>query len=455
MSKNAKTLKIESITGDIDMDFGRTNYSKEDYINNVGSTIEDAIEFAKDKLADIAIDFSKINKEDVKKIADFLIKTFGTTKPALNKDNAEKFAKALGLNSVLSEGFKEGENIAVKIIGIIKVLTGINQYGFFGTVLATVMGYFYGAPGFIIALVGGWVLLSLFNGILEHFGYEDVDIASVGRYNPKKDSRLNETKIIKMKDLKSYILSEVKRINRIEQLNERKERIYKELKMLNENSINEAANTNLEMKNIFNFLVGDLRKNKLKVAVEYADDGKGKNSGFGDQYDAYVQIHSGGANDYNKRLVLVFSPHIDKEKAQKYISSIINKFEKQYSDLDFKLNGLSYSNNTTLVIQLKPNANRHKGPKLDKFMGLKIHKGENGIDILGGSAFYLGRDDKNTAMSLIKVDNNAKKVYLNRGLYQEIGAGGHKNELIKIAKEFAKKNGYEYVGGNVGGFNFD
>ncbi len=240
-------------------------------------------------------------------------------------------------------------------------------------------------------------------------------------------------------DFQNYIISEAKKLYKIEVLKERKESIDKELNMLNE-----AANTNLEMKNIFNYLVGNLKKHGLKVAVEYADDGKGKSSGFGDKYDAYVQVHSGGA-DYNKRLVLAFSPHIDREKAENYISSIRSKFEKQYSDLlDFKLNGLSYSNNTTLVIQLKPNANQHKGPKLDKFMGLKIYKNENGIDTLGGSALYLGRDDKTTTMSLIKVDNNAKKVEISKGIGMELSRTKYKDKIINIAKEYAKKMGYQY-----------
>jgi acyl carrier protein len=244
ISEQVHTFKLkESITGDVDMDFGRTNYSKDDYIKGVSELEANAIDTIKDKLANIIIDYAKIQKEDVKKIADFLIKTFGTTKPELNKDNAIKLSKALGLDSILSEGFKEGENIGVKIIGRIKQLLGINIYAWAGIPLAGVMGYLFGAPAAIISLIGGWALMGIFTKIMEKFGYGDsdtTDVASIGNYRPgqdirnKENSYTMENKKITKESLMKYIKEQSQNLYNLHVLKEEKNKIENDLKVLSE-----------------------------------------------------------------------------------------------------------------------------------------------------------------------------------------------------------------------------
>lgn len=237
-----QTLKLkESITGDIDMDFDRTNYSKDDYVKGVSDLEREALDSIKSKLADIVIDYAKIQKEDVKKIADFLMKTFGTTKPQLNKENAKKLSDALGLDSILSEGFQEGENILVKIIGRIKQLLGINIYAFVGAPLAGVIASIYGAPGFIIALIGGWALLGIFTKIMEKFGYgdENTDVAGIGNYNSERDIRNKENSYtmenkITKEGLLKYIKEQSQNLYNLHILKEEKNKIENDLKVLSE-----------------------------------------------------------------------------------------------------------------------------------------------------------------------------------------------------------------------------
>lgn len=237
-----KNLVKESITGDIDMDFGRTGYSKDDYVKGVAELESDAMNKIKSELNNIKFDFTKIGAEDGAKIADFLKDVFGTTKPEINKENAKKLSKALGLDSVLSEGdFKQGENIVVKIIGRLKQLLGINQAALFGIPLAVLMTAFAGAPGFIITLVGGWVLLRIFMNIMEKFGYdENATLGGIGHYNPKNDirntsSELYENNKIKItpEQLKQLISEEASKHKQRLELQKQKDAILSQLNELN------------------------------------------------------------------------------------------------------------------------------------------------------------------------------------------------------------------------------
>jgi hypothetical protein len=52
--------------------------------------------------------------------------------------------------------------------------------------------------------------------------------------------------------------------------------------------------------------------------------------------------------------------------------------------------------------------------------------------------------EKTKEYQLIKIDDNNKTVQLFRGFGIDLERSPKKDKLINIAKEFAKKNGYEY-----------
>jgi len=249
-------------------------------------------------------------------------------------------------------------------------------------------------------------------------------------------------------ELKKYIIAEAKKIIKTDMLNEEKSRIIKELKILSE-----AVNTNLEMKNVFLFIVNNLKKQGLKVSFIYNDQTNDKSTvqklSHDSNYDVYVTIDSRGESWGNK-LTVKFEPRLPKDKVEQYISYLKTNTEKQFGDLlifdssTWSSMGNDYTG-TTLLVKMNPKFTQNKRPKLDKFMGLKISHDKNGIDWLIGSALYLGRTDKETNMSLIKIDNNAKKVEISKGTGMELSRTKYKDQIINIAKQFAKKMGYQYA----------
>ena len=64
------------------------------------------------KISEITTSLKKASLTEVNKIKSFMLKTFGTTTPEFNEENAEKLYKVLGLDSI-KEGYQEGENLAV------------------------------------------------------------------------------------------------------------------------------------------------------------------------------------------------------------------------------------------------------------------------------------------------------------------------------------------------------
>ena len=52
--------------------------------------------------------------------------------------------------------------------------------------------------------------------------------------------------------------------------------------------------------------------------------------------------------------------------------------------------------------------------------------------------------EKNREVTLIKIDDNSKTVQLYRGFGMDLDRSPKKDKLVNIAKEFAKKNGYQY-----------
>lgn len=156
---------------------------------DVYSDIADAIG---NKISEITNNLKKAAVPEVDKIKAFMLKTFGTTTPEFNEENAEKLYKVLGLASI-KEGYQEGENLAVKICGLIKQILGANIYAWAGVPLAIVIG---GLTSSLVsvgaALIGSWALLWVFTKLMNLFGYgdENTDVADIGDYNPSHDVRM-------------------------------------------------------------------------------------------------------------------------------------------------------------------------------------------------------------------------------------------------------------------------
>lgn len=144
------------------------------------------------KIGEITTSLKKATAPEVAKIKDFMMKNFGTTTPELNVENAEKLYKLLGLDSI-KEGYQEGENLAVKICGVIKQILGINIYAWAGIPLAIVLGGMMMSSTVAVfgILIGSFALLFLFTKIMQLFGYGDgdTDVADIGNYNPSHDIR--------------------------------------------------------------------------------------------------------------------------------------------------------------------------------------------------------------------------------------------------------------------------
>ena len=144
------------------------------------------------KISEITTSLKKASLSEVNKIKYFMLKTFGTTTPEFNEENAEKLYKVLGLDSV-KEGYQEGENLAVKLCGVIKQILGINIYAWAGIPLAIVLGGMMMSSTAAVfgILIGSFALLFLFTKIMQLFGYgdEDTDVADIGNYNPSQDIR--------------------------------------------------------------------------------------------------------------------------------------------------------------------------------------------------------------------------------------------------------------------------
>jgi hypothetical protein len=144
------------------------------------------------KISEITTSLKKAALPEVDKIKSFMLKTFGTTTPEFNEENAEKLYKVLGLDSI-KEGYQEGENLAVKLCGVIKQILGINIYAWAGIPLAIVLGGMMMSSTVAVfgILIGSFALLFLFTKIMQLFGYGDgdTDVAGIGNYNPSQDIR--------------------------------------------------------------------------------------------------------------------------------------------------------------------------------------------------------------------------------------------------------------------------
>lgn len=144
------------------------------------------------KIGEITSSIKKAALSEVEKIKNYLLKIYGTTVPSLTKENAQKLYDSLGLDSI-QENFKEGENLAVKILGRVKQVLGINIYAWAGIPLAVVLGgMLIGSTAAVFGiLIGAFALLFLFTKIMQLFGYgnEETDVAGIGDYNPAQDIR--------------------------------------------------------------------------------------------------------------------------------------------------------------------------------------------------------------------------------------------------------------------------
>jgi hypothetical protein len=219
-----------------------------------------------------------------------------------------------------------------------------------------------------------------------------------------------------------------------------------------ENFIFEAANTNLEMKSIFKGLISELRKmgvktkfeNRVMDAAGFAKFVPSKNLYDGD-HQAYLIM-----NDETSHMKLHFNPYtVNKEKAKEYCDKVVNFINKTYSDkLESEI--LKYSD---VILLVKPKSSKNKtqtehSMDANKFMGLRRTPIKDGISNLVGSGWeYVDKEmDKNDKryqqMALILVDDNKKIVNISQGL--NLDKSPNLEKLIKIAKEFAKKKGYEY-----------
>jgi hypothetical protein len=163
-----------------------------DPISGAADVYSDIAKAIGNKISEIATSLKKASLTEVNKIKSFMLKTFGTTTPEFSEENAEKLYKVLGLDSI-KEGYQEGEDLAVKLCGVIKQILGINIYAWAGVPLAVVLGgMMMGSTVAVFGiLIGSFALLFLFTKIMQLFGYgdEDTDVADIGNYNPSQDIR--------------------------------------------------------------------------------------------------------------------------------------------------------------------------------------------------------------------------------------------------------------------------
>jgi hypothetical protein len=126
----------------------------------------------------------------------------------------------------------------------------------------------------------------------------------------------------------------------------------------------------------------------------------------------------------------------------------LDEFETKINEI-IKRNGNFYTLEPLVIIKPKFVRKKHQeeySRKANAYMGLKRTKTENGISHLIGSGFEYSSDkyEKNSELSLIKIDDNKKIVEISRGMGQ-VEDSPKIQKLTNIAKKFAKENKYKYV----------
>jgi len=192
--------------------------SAPDAYKDVFSGISDLYGYLVDKIGnkieEVKDSFKGISEKDAGKIAQFMKKTFGTVNPKMTKENVIKLTKALGFDTI-TENFKENENLAVKIIGRIKQVLGINVATTAGAGLAFILTFVLDKLNQIPTMTdpfikdhsdaciltsielmaSGWAALFMFDLIMRMFGYFGTatnlykDLTGIGDYNPNRDIR--------------------------------------------------------------------------------------------------------------------------------------------------------------------------------------------------------------------------------------------------------------------------
>jgi hypothetical protein len=193
--------------------------SAPDVYKDVFSGISDLYGYLVDKIGDkmeeVKDSFKGISEKDAGKIAQFMKKTFGTVKPKMNKENIIKLTKALGFDR-MTENFKENENMAVKIIGRISQVLGINIATTAGLGLSVILTFILDKLNLIgidttnplvsdysdaciwtsiELMAAGWAASYMFDLIMRMFGYFGTvknlykDLTEIGDYYPNRDIR--------------------------------------------------------------------------------------------------------------------------------------------------------------------------------------------------------------------------------------------------------------------------
>lgn len=231
----------------------------------------------------------------------------------------------------------------------------------------------------------------------------------------------------------------------------------KHIKLFENFLLEEAANTNLELKSIFKNLVNELKKMGLVVKFEYKIFGNenefkkfipSKNFYEGGNYNAYLIMNDNDSPSIGGSTQLYFNPSMDKEKCKRYAQNVKTHIDKTYDILSTEILDMM---DGSVGLLIKPKASINKSNlehsmDANKFMGLKRTKPEEGISYLVGSGWeYINNSmEKTKEYQLIKIDDNNKTVQLFRGFGMDLERSSKKDKLINIAKEFAKKNGYQY-----------
>ena len=231
----------------------------------------------------------------------------------------------------------------------------------------------------------------------------------------------------------------------------------KHIKLFENFLLEEAANTNLELKSIFKNLVNELREMGLVVKFEYRKfDNESEFSKFipsknlyeVGNYNAYLVMNDDDRPSIGGSTHLHFNPSMDKEKCKSYAQNVKSHIDKTYDILSSEILDMM-DGGVGLLIKPKASINKSNlehSMDANKFMGLKRTKAEDGISYLVGSGWeYINNSmEKTKEYQLIKIDDNNKTVQLFRGFGIDLERSPKKDKLINIAKEFAKKNGYEY-----------
>lgn len=226
---------------------------------------------------------------------------------------------------------------------------------------------------------------------------------------------------------------------------------------LYENFLIESVNTNLEMKSVFKNLVNELRKMGLKVKFSYEkftseDEARkwipSKNI-YEQGEDAYLVMDDSN-KDWNSYMRLSFNYNIDKEKSKSYMENVKNYVEKNYGKI-LRCEMVNGYSGMDLMIKPVKSINKNSvelAMDASKFMGLKRTPVDKGISHLVGSGWEffdteLGYTDKKQEYHLVTIDDNNKTVKITIGISNRINKD-KKDKLVNIAKQFAKKNGYQY-----------